>query len=89
MTTLNIGDRNADFVLRYLRNERIEVAAQDLRGPHARRVCFVPATGKAIVRKLRAQTEVAQVQNEEGELLRRLSAFARRRLPQPRETREQ
>jgi chemotaxis protein CheD len=59
MTTLNIGDRNSDFVLRYLRNEqRIEVAAQDLRGPHARRVCFVPSTGKAIVRKLRAQTEV-------------------------------
>ncbi|RSZ47287.1 MULTISPECIES: chemoreceptor glutamine deamidase CheD [unclassified Variovorax] len=73
MTTLNIGDRNADFVLRYLRDERIEVAAQDLRGPHARRVCFVPATGKAIVRKLRAQTEVRQVQHEEGELLRRLS----------------
>lgn len=73
MTTLNIGDRNADFVLRYLGNERIEVAAQDLRGPHARRVCFVPATGKAIVRKLRAQTEVKQVQREEGELLRRLS----------------
>ncbi|BEP40776.1 MULTISPECIES: chemoreceptor glutamine deamidase CheD [Variovorax] len=73
MTTLNIGDRNADFVLRYLGNERIEVAAQDLRGPHARRVCFVPATGKAIVRKLRAQTEVRQVQHEEGELLRRLS----------------
>jgi chemotaxis protein CheD len=38
-------------------------------------VCFVPATGKAIVRKLRAQTEVAQVQNEEGELLRRLSGL--------------
>lgn len=74
MTTLNIGDRNADFVLRYLRTERIEVAAQDLRGPHARRVYFVPATGKAIVRKLRAQTEVRLIQHEEGELLRRLSS---------------
>lgn len=73
MTTLNIGDRNADFVLRYLRAERIEIAAQDLRGPHARRVCFLPATGKAIVRKLRAQTEVQSIQREEGELLRRLS----------------
>jgi chemotaxis protein CheD len=76
MTTLNIGDRNADFVLRYLRNERIEVAAQDLRGPHARRVCFLPSTGKAIVRKLRAQTEVLAVQREEGELLRRLGLRA-------------
>ncbi|MGJ7527644.1 chemoreceptor glutamine deamidase CheD [Variovorax sp. GB1P17] len=73
MTTLNIGDRNADFVLRYLRAERIEIAAQDLRGPHARRVCFLPSTGKAIVRKLRAQTEVQSIQREEGELLRRLS----------------
>uniref|UniRef100_UPI000D39063E chemoreceptor glutamine deamidase CheD n=1 Tax=unclassified Variovorax TaxID=663243 RepID=UPI000D39063E len=75
MTTLNIGDRNADFVLRYLRAEGIEIAAQDLRGPHARRVCFIPSTGKAIVRKLRAQTEVRQVQHEEGELLRKLSGL--------------
>jgi chemotaxis protein CheD len=75
MTTLNIGDRNADFVLRYLRDERIEIAAQDLRGPHARRVCFLPSTGKAIVRKLRAQTEVQQVQSVEGELLRGLTGL--------------
>jgi chemotaxis protein CheD len=72
MTTLNIGDRNADFVLRYLRAQRIEVAAQDLRGQHARRVCFLPATGKAVVRKLRAQTDVQLIQREEGELLRKL-----------------
>jgi chemotaxis protein CheD len=73
MTTLNIGDRNADFVLRYLRAERIEVAAQDLRGQHARRVCFMPSTGKAVVRKLRAQNDVLLIQREEGELLRKLS----------------
>ncbi|MDR6536897.1 chemoreceptor glutamine deamidase CheD [Variovorax soli] len=73
MTTLNIGDRNADFVLRYLETERITVAAQDLRGPHARRVCLLPHSGKAVVRKLRAQGEVQSVQREEGELLRRLA----------------
>jgi chemotaxis protein CheD len=73
MTTLNIGDRNADFVLRYLETERIAVAAQDLRGPHARRVCLLPHSGKAVVRKLRAQGEVQSVQREEGELLRRLA----------------
>jgi len=76
MTTLNIGDRNADFVLRYLEAERIEVAAQDLRGPHARRVCFLPESGKAVVRCLRAQTEVLRVRRDEGELLRRLSVPA-------------
>jgi len=74
MTTLNIGDRNADFVLRYLRDERIDVAAQDLRGPYARRVCFLPASGKAVVRKLRGQTDVQTVQRQERELLHTLSS---------------
>ncbi|VTU25305.1 Chemoreceptor glutamine deamidase CheD [Variovorax sp. SRS16] len=75
MTTLNIGDRNADFVLRYLQAQRIAIAAQDLRGQHARRVCFLPITGKAVVRKLRAQTDVQLIQREEGELLRKLSGL--------------
>jgi len=72
MTTLNIGDRNADFVLRYLRAERIAVAAQDLRGPYARRVCFIPSSGKAVVRKLRGQADVQTIEQEERELLRTL-----------------
>ena len=72
LTTLNIGERNADFVVQYLKEQGIAIAAQDLRGPHARRVCFLPATGKAVVRKLRAQAGVQQVQREEQELLRRL-----------------
>jgi chemotaxis protein CheD len=74
MTTLNIGDRNADFVLRFLKAERISIAAQDLRGQHARRVCFMPASGKAVVRKLRGQSDVLTVQRQEGELLRTLHA---------------
>ena len=74
MTTLNVGDRNADFVLHYLRAAQIGIAAQDLRGPHARRVCFMPATGKVVVRRLYAQTEVQLIQREETEFLRRLSS---------------
>ena len=72
MTTLNIGDRNADFVLQYLRKEGIAVAAQDLRGPHARRVCFMPSTGKAVVRKLRTQAGVQMIQRDEQALMHRL-----------------
>jgi chemotaxis protein CheD len=74
MTMLNIGGRNADFVLRYLEKQRIAVAAQDLRGLHARRVCLQPASGKAVVRKLRAKDDIQAVQRDEGELLRRWSA---------------
>ena len=70
MTTLNIGDRNADFVLRYLRAENIGIAAQDLRGRHARRVWFVPGTGKAIVRRISAAADVQLVERTEGELVR-------------------
>lgn len=52
MTTLNVGERNTDFVLGYLDAERIPVVAQDVLGPHARKVCFFPATGRALVKRL-------------------------------------
>lgn len=83
MTTLNIGDRNSDFALRYLRAEGITVTAQDLRGPSARRVCFFGATGRAVVKKLRAHSDLSAVQAVEGELLRKaaLPATASARPP--------
>jgi chemotaxis protein CheD len=74
MTTLNVGDRNADFVLKYLKAERIDVFAQDLRGPHARRICFMPDSGKVVVRKLSIPTDVRSIQREESELWRALAA---------------
>ncbi len=64
MTTLNIGDRNADFVLRYLKTEEIRVVAQDLRGPHARRVSYFPQSGKAMVRRLTRQDDLAVASSE-------------------------
>ena len=73
MSTLNIGDRNSDFVLLYLKTERICVAAQDLRGKYARRIGFFPETGKVLVRKLCQQVDSQPIQREEAELSRRLS----------------
>lgn len=73
MTTLNIGDRNADFVLKYLRTEEIRVAAQDLRGPHARRVSYFPKTGLALVRRLTRQDDTVGVERDERALARALS----------------
>ncbi|WP_175804003.1 chemoreceptor glutamine deamidase CheD [Burkholderia ambifaria] len=55
MTTINIGDRNADFVRRYLALERIRITAEDLQGVHPRKVAFMPRTGRAMVKKLRLQ----------------------------------
>ena len=74
MTRLNIGERNADFVLRYLLAERIRVCAQDLRGKLPRRINFFPFSGRVTVRKLRQQDGALLVQREEqalaGALLR-------------------
>jgi chemotaxis protein CheD len=70
MTQLNIGERNADFVLRYLQIEKVRIAAQDLRGNLPRRINFFPLTGRVAVRKLRRRDDALLVQLEEQELAR-------------------
>lgn len=51
-TTMQVGTRNAQFVLEFLRTEGIRIASQDLLDVHARRVVFFPASGRAMCRKL-------------------------------------
>jgi len=51
-TAINVGERNAEFVLDFLRTEGIRVASQDLLDVFARRVVFFPMTGRALCRKL-------------------------------------
>lgn len=70
MTMLNIGERNADFVLRYLQLERVRMAAQDLRGKLPRRINYFPLTGRVTVRKLRQQDDALLVQQNEQELVK-------------------
>ncbi len=65
MTMLNIGERNADFVLRYLQLEQVRIVAQDLRGDLPRRINYFPASGRVTVRKLVKQNDVLLVQKEE------------------------
>lgn len=50
--TARTGNRNAAFLLDYLRRERIPVASQDLLGTCPRKVYFFPATGRVLVKKL-------------------------------------
>lgn len=72
MTMLNIGERNADFVLRYLQMEQVRVAAQDLRGSLPRRINYFPGSGRVTVRKLRQQDDALLVQSDEQELAQAL-----------------
>lgn len=53
MTTMNIGQRNADFALGFLNDEKIRVVARDLIDVYPRKVYFFPKTGKVLVKKLR------------------------------------
>ena len=69
--TLDVGARNSEFVLGFLKEEGIEVAAQDLLGTSPRKVHFFPATGKAQVKKLHLSS--AAVQRQENEYLQRIS----------------
>jgi chemotaxis protein CheD len=52
MSTLNIGERNTRFVLDYLQTERIPVVSKDVLEVYPRKVCFFPASGKAMVKRL-------------------------------------
>jgi chemotaxis protein CheD len=52
MTSLNVGERNTRFVLDYLKTERIAVVSQDVLDVYARKVCFLPASGRAMVKRL-------------------------------------
>lgn len=62
MTMLNIGERNADFVLRYLQTEQVRIAAQDLRGDLPRRINYFPGSGRVTVRKLNKKNDVLLAQ---------------------------
>lgn len=53
MTKMNIGQRNADFALRFLGEEKIRVVARDLVDVYPRKVYYFPKTGKVLVKKLR------------------------------------
>ena len=53
LTVANVGQRNADFVLKYLAMENIRVIAQDLVDVFPRKVYFFPKSSKVMVKKLR------------------------------------
>ncbi len=51
-TAINVGERNAAFVINYLKTEKMRVVAEDLNDVFPRKVYFFPRTGKVLVKKL-------------------------------------
>jgi chemotaxis protein CheD len=63
MNTMNVGERNTNFVIEYLKTERIPILSKDVLDVYPRKVCFLPASGKAMVKRLapaNAEALVAQ-----------------------------
>lgn len=52
MSSLNVGERNTNFVLDFLKTERIPVVSKDVMDIYPRKVCYLPRSGKAMVKRL-------------------------------------
>lgn len=70
-TVANVGERNAEFVVRFLKTERITVVAQDLLDIYPRKVYFFLHTGLVRVKKLK-QVHNDTIINREFEYKSRL-----------------
>jgi chemotaxis protein CheD len=64
MTSLNVGERNTQFVIDYLRTERIPVVSKDVLDTCARKVCMLPASGKVLIKRLAPTNADALVAQE-------------------------
>jgi chemotaxis protein CheD len=65
-TTMNVGDRNAVFVRKFLKEERIKVTSEDLLDIYPRKVYYFPKTGRVLVKKLKNMHNDTLVQREEA-----------------------
>ena len=57
LASSQVGERNAAFVLSYLKNENIPVLASDLLDVFPRKLYFWPRSGQARVKRLAAQSD--------------------------------
>jgi chemotaxis protein CheD len=52
LSSSNVGTRNAEFVLDYLKTEKIPIVAKDLLDSYPRKVYYFPDSGRVMVKKL-------------------------------------
>jgi len=64
MNTINVGERNTNFVIDYLKTERIPIVSKDVMDIYPRKVCFLPHSGKAMVKRLAPASTEALVQQD-------------------------
>ncbi|MCB1893859.1 MAG: chemoreceptor glutamine deamidase CheD [Zoogloeaceae bacterium] len=72
LTRSQVGEKNAEFVLNYLKLESIPVVARDLLDVYPRKVYFFPANGRVMQKKL-VTMHNDTVAERESEYARRLN----------------
>lgn len=73
--TLDVGARNSEFVLTFLREEGIELQAQDLLGSSPRKLHFFPETGRVKLKRLHLAAD-SDIQRQERAYLDQLAGAA-------------
>ncbi len=76
LTVANVGQRNADFVLKFLQTEKIRVVARDLVDVFPRKVYFFPKNSKVMVKKLRNlhNTTISQRERDYSQRLQKVDS---------------
>src|SRR5574343_352817 len=74
MNSINVGERNTKFVMDFLATERIPIVSKDVLDVYPRKVCFLPASGKAMVKRLAPTNTDALVAQEKAAAQRDLPA---------------
>lgn len=64
VNAIDVGRRNAEFVLEFLAGEGIRIVASDLLDVHPRKVNFFPTSGRALVKHLKDAQRAALLDNE-------------------------
>ena len=64
VTSINVGGKNAEFVLRFLELENIPLMGHDLEGVWARKVTFFPLTARVLVKRLDPAGDEALIRTE-------------------------
>ena len=64
MNSINVGERNTAFVMEYLKTERIPVVSKDVMDIYPRKVCFLPHSGKAMIKRLAPSNPETIVQQD-------------------------
>lgn len=76
LTLNSVGQRNAEFIVDYLKAENIPVLAGDLLDEYPRKVYFFPNTGKVLVRKIKSlhNTTILDRETEYRQKIREVKA---------------